>query len=184
MLAFLGTARRACRCNGNWGRCKQYLAEDPPGTHPQQHVSTQRSDMLLLHIADPLMNCVADSMNWCVCYTTQYTQLISFLESTRSFTVDGKQFRIWAELLPPSNFRAQPGGECEAPPDDPRTDFNETALINQSFTAWSKGAEVRFAYWFAQHVQHPIVEKHRFLTSNCVVSVAGTTLDGVPCLVC
>jgi hypothetical protein len=91
-------------------------------------------------------------MNWCVCYSTQYTQLISFLESTRSFAVDGKQFRVWAELLPPSNFRARPEGEhCEAPPDDPRTYFNETALINQSFTGWSNGKEVTFAYWCAQY---------------------------------
>ena len=94
---------------------------------------------------------MANSINWCVCYSTQYTQLISFLESTRSFAVDGKQFRVWAELLPPSNFRARPAGEhCEAPPDDPRTDFNETALINQSFTGWSNGKEVTFAYWCAQ----------------------------------
>ena len=100
-------------------------------------------------------------MNWCVCYTTQYAQLISFLDATKSFQVDGRQFRVWAELLPPTE--ARPGGEhCEPPPDDPRTDFNETALMNQSFTGWSNGADITFAYWCGTFPQFMVHMFHRF----------------------
>eukprot|EP01050_Picozoa_sp_SAG11_P047238 SAG11_NODE_24631_length_370_cov_1.132841_1_plen_122_part_11 len=51
--------------------------------------------------------------NWELCSAPQYTALISFLEDTKSFQVDGTQFRVWVELLPPTE--GHPGGdECRA----------------------------------------------------------------------
>jgi hypothetical protein len=84
--------------------------------------------------------------NWELCGSSQYTELIGFLEATKAFQVDGRQFRMWVELLPPTE--AHPGGDaCQPPPDDPRTPFNETSLFNMSTTGFWKGELVIFPYW-------------------------------------
>ena len=67
------------------------------------------------------------SHNWELCVQDQYSQLISMLEDTAAFLVDGRQFRMWVELLPPTE--AHPGGdECRVPSDDDRTSWNESAV--------------------------------------------------------
>lgn len=83
-----------------------------------------------------------------VCQQRTYTNLISLLANSSNFAVDGMQFRVWSNLLPPTE--AYPKGDvCQAPPDDPRTEFNETALFNMSFAAYSPEEKVMrtFAYW-------------------------------------
>ena len=80
-----------------------------------------------------------------VCTAADYTQFVTELIETRDFHVDGRQFRLWAELLPPTE--ANPDDDrCTAPPDDPRTPFNETALFNMSMTGYHKGKQVVFPY--------------------------------------
>ena len=98
-----------------------------------------------------------------VCQQRTYTNLISLLANSSNFAVDGMQFRIWANLLPPTE--AYPRGDvCQAPPDDPRTGFNETELFDANFTAYSpEEKEMRtFAYWdYAAWVS-----RHFFLLSQ------------------
>ena len=55
--------------------------------------------------------------NWELCAAPQYTQLIGFLEATKTFQVDGRQFRVWVELLPPTE--AHPGLSLSLPPSLP-----------------------------------------------------------------
>ena len=70
-----------------------------------------------------------------VCAADDWTQLITELIETKDFFVDGHQFRLWVELLPPTE--AHPGGDdCQPPPDDPRTPFNETSIFNYSTTGF------------------------------------------------
>ena len=55
-----------------------------------------------------------------VCAHGTYTNLISLLGNTSDFQVDKTQFRVWANLLPPTE--GYPGGDpCVVPTDDPRT---------------------------------------------------------------
>ena len=71
-----------------------------------------------------------------VCSPLNYVNLISLLANTSAWSVDGRQFRIWAELLPPTE--AYPKGDnCQIPPDDPRTRFNESSFFNMSLVGWS-----------------------------------------------
>lgn len=64
-----------------------------------------------------------------VCEAPNYVNLISLLANTTGWSVDGRQFRLWASLLPPTE--AFPAGDaCQMPPDDPRTTFNETSFFN------------------------------------------------------
>jgi hypothetical protein len=83
-----------------------------------------------------------------VCAHGTYTNLISLLGNTTGFQVDSKQFRVWANLLPPTEGYPK-GDSCVVPTDDARTPFNETALFNMSLTAYSpEEKEIRtFPYW-------------------------------------
>ena len=85
--------------------------------------------------------------NPAVCAADDWTQLITELIETKDFFVDGHQFRLWVELLPPTE--AHPGGDdCQPPPDDPRTPFNETAIFNHSTTGFLRnGTSTVFPYW-------------------------------------
>ena len=68
-----------------------------------------------------------------------YVDLLSMLGNTSGFRVNGKRFRMWATLFPPSiGFGNGTDGfdSCVIPPDDARTPFNETALFNASMRAW------------------------------------------------
>jgi hypothetical protein len=64
--------------------------------------------------------------NFKVCSAGDYHALVQLLRDTGSFAVDGRQFRVWTELLPPTE--ASPSGDnCVVPPDSPITPFNEPA---------------------------------------------------------
>eukprot|EP01052_Picozoa_sp_SAG31_P028210 SAG31_NODE_2703_length_5220_cov_6.258153_1_plen_693_part_00 len=57
--------------------------------------------------------------------TVSYTNLIDHLIDTAGFHVDGRQVVVILTLMPP------PYANGRVPPDDPRTDFNETAAFDK-----------------------------------------------------
>ena len=64
--------------------------------------------------------------NVLVCHGYQYTAILELLRATTDFHVDGRQLRIWAEILPPTEAVSD---DCEVPPDSPTTPFNETEVF-------------------------------------------------------
>ena len=89
--------------------------------------------------------------NVLVCHGYQYTAILELLRATTDFHVDGRQLRIWAEILPPTEAVSD---DCEVPPDSPTTPFNETEvfatignaslgyLSYEAWCAWSGGCAV------------------------------------------
>ena len=55
--------------------------------------------------------------------------LLSILGNTSDFLVDRRPFRVWVELLPPTEAFPK-GDDCQPPLDDPRTPFNESSFFN------------------------------------------------------
>ena len=55
--------------------------------------------------------------------------LLSILGNTSDFLVDRRPFRVWVELLPPTEAFPK-GDDCQPPPDDPRTPYNESSFFN------------------------------------------------------
>lgn len=69
-----------------------------------------------------------------------YDALITILQATTAFTVNGQALRVWVTLLPPTE---SVGDACVPPPDNPATPFNETALFDPSlgyndYVAWAE----------------------------------------------
>ena len=64
--------------------------------------------------------------NFEVCHATDYEAIVKLLAATASFAVDGRQVRVWAELLPPTEAI---GDACVVPPDSKLTPFNETEIF-------------------------------------------------------
>lgn len=86
-----------------------------------------------------------------VCEPFTYTNLLSILGNTSDFAIDRRQFRVWVELLPPTEAFPK-GDDCQPPYDDPRTPFNESAYFNFSTTGTvpegpSAGKTIVFPYW-------------------------------------
>ena len=64
---------------------------------------------------------------WGCSQLDRYSELIRLLEATRDFKVDGVQFRLAIEPLPP---KESVNTRCTVPADLPSTPFNETALFD------------------------------------------------------
>jgi hypothetical protein len=92
-----------------------------------------------------------NSFNHELCEQSTYTNLLSILGNTTDFKVDRRQFRVWVELLPPTEAFPK-GDNCQPPFDDPRTPFNESSYFNFSTSGVlsegpSAGQRITFAYW-------------------------------------
>lgn len=86
-----------------------------------------------------LLTTYTNTHNFELCHSHDYQSFITLLNATRGWAVAGRQFRMWAELLPPSEAI---GDKCQVPPDLPSTPFNETALFGSAgyldYPAWGE----------------------------------------------
>jgi hypothetical protein len=64
--------------------------------------------------------------NFEVCSADHYEAFVQLLHDTARFTVDGRQLRLWMEILPPTESIKD---GCSPPPDSSLTPFNETAAF-------------------------------------------------------
>jgi hypothetical protein len=63
-----------------------------------------------------------NTFNWQLIQPYDYTNLVAFLDATRDFGVDGKQLRVWANIIEP---HATGTGSCSSPENTPQ------------FTSWN-----------------------------------------------
>jgi iduronate 2-sulfatase len=59
---------------------------------------------------------------------SSYLRLVEILAASDGFRVGGKQLRVWADLIPPSEVHLR----CSIPADSPLTPYNELSLFNLS----------------------------------------------------
>ncbi len=83
-------------------------------------------------VASSLAAVHANTVNWTMNVPGAYSQLVDFLEATKSSCVDGRQLRVLATLIPPA--AVDNGDPCQKPEDSPRTAMHELSFFKPNAT--------------------------------------------------
>ena len=93
--------------------------------------------------------------NFELCSKAHYSALLSVLQATSGLYVNRQPFRVWVELLPPTEALRD---KCLPPDDSPLTPFNETSFFQQNssdyldYEAWGSLLGALAALPFAAHL--------------------------------
>ena len=112
---------------------------------------------------------------------------VTLLEATRDFYVDRQSFRLWIELLPPSEAESD---QCMPPNDHPLTPFNESAFFAnasnyQDYAAWGALIGALANYYphlvalYMDDFTHDIAPPHIF-TPELVATTIGNARRAAP----